>query len=508
MAETTVKKWFSAETLGRKLYDVVCRFPLAVAAIAALATLALMAIHDLDVNYRRWPILWFALTSSVAVTLAVEERWAWLKTLLAGLAVAALWGARCLFFPANDNDMTEAQWVEVGVVCGAAFFAVFFSAFLRRDTDAPWWNFSLRTLARLILGSLFSGTLFGGLVLAVHAVAELFDVNPPDEIFGWLSVACFVVFAPLYVLAGVPDGETKRDGELRPDHLLKVLALYILGPILAIYVLILYLYLAKIVVTWELPNGWVSWLVTTLGAGGLAMTLLLYPHRMRSGNRLIGFLSRWTGIIIAPLLLLMTVGIARRVSDYGWTPNRAYILLLNLWFYAIYAWLFIVRGRRVKWILVSAVVVALVSSVGPWSLARISPREDENAIPAAEWEEEGTWFSSDSTMVENVPVAIGREYDRFVEIRWDRMEETLKADVELTLRGDDLVIGLPKGNAEGESPREFVLSLDRVIRQREFRGEGFLFLSDECYGTRYETSDSIQVNYLGGFLFYNTLTAE
>jgi hypothetical protein len=505
-----MKKSFSPEAIFRKLSGVVRRFPLAVAAIVALAVLVLLIVHGFDdeINYRWWPILWFALTSSVAVTLAVEERWSWPKTLLAGLAVAASWGARCFFFPANDNDMTEAQLVEVGVVCGAAFFAVFFSAFLRRDTDAPWWNFSLRTLVRLILGSLFSGILFGGLVLAVHAVAELFDINPPDEIFGWLSVACFVVFAPLYVLAGVPDGETKRDGELRPEHLLKVLALYILGPILAIYVLILYLYLAKIVVTWELPNGWVSWLVTTLGVGGLAMTLLLYPHRMRSGNRLMGFLSRWTGVIIAPLLLLMTVGIARRVSDYGWTPNRAYILLLNLWFYAIYAWLFIVRGRRVKWILVSAVAVALVSSVGPWSLARITPREDENAMPAAEWEEEGTWFSSDSTMVKNLPVAIGREYDRLMEIRWDRMEETLKADVELTLRGGDLFIGLPKGDAEGESPREFVLPLERLTNQREFRSEGFLFLVGECYGTRYETRDSIRVDYLEGFLFYNTGTAE
>ncbi len=70
-------------------------------------------------------------------------------------------------------------------------------------------------------------------------------------------------------------------------------------------------------------------------------------------------------MIVVPLLVLMTVGIARRISDYGFTVNRAYILLLNLWFYGVYIYLFAVRGRHVKWILISAVVVAFVSRVAP-----------------------------------------------------------------------------------------------------------------------------------------------
>jgi hypothetical protein len=342
-------------------------------------------------------------------------------------------------------------------------------------------------------------------MLAVFAVSELFDVEPPEELAGWIGVACGVVFAPLYVLAGVPRGDAKRYDELHPEPLLKVLALYILGTIMAVYALILYVYLAKIVITWELPNGWVSWLVTVLGAGGLAMTLLLYPHRMRSENRVVEFLSRWTGVIIAPLLMLMTIGIARRIGDYGWTPNRAYILLLNLWFYAIYAWLFIVRGRHVKWILISAVIVAFVSSVGPWSLARIEAKPDaESDLPAAQ-EEEYQAFSSDSTFLLNTPYSLTEEYDNFARIYWISSD---KADnsISLTEEDGDLVISVAGDEdtaASGEAiAREFRISMREAATAREIRGEGFMLLINECYGTRYETTDSVEVNVLDGFLFY------
>jgi hypothetical protein len=267
-------------------------------------------------------------------------------------------------------------------VGGSALGAIFFSAFLKPGTDAEWWNFTLRTLLRLALGAIFAGILFVGFLLAIHAVGLLFEFDPPEELFADLAMVCFALFAPLHVMAGIPSGGLKRDPEIVPVPLLKVLALYILGPVMAVYALILYAYLFKIIVTWQLPDGLVSWLVTALGAGGLAMTLLLWPHRMSGGNRAAEILSRWTGVVIAPLLVLMTVGIARRVADYGWTPNRCYILLLNLWFYGVYAWLWVVRGRRVKWIVISAVAAALLSSVGPWSLARVTPCDNTGPDPA------------------------------------------------------------------------------------------------------------------------------
>jgi hypothetical protein len=136
---------------------------------------------------------------------------------------------------------------------------------------------------------------------------------------------------------------------------------------------ILYAYLIRIVVAWELPDGWVSWLVSALAVGGLLVITLIYPMRMAE-NRWIERLSRYSGVVILPLLLLMTVGIGRRIGDYGVTINRCYILLLNIWLYGIYAYLYFSRAKHIKWILITPMVIVLLASAGPWKFSSVTKR--------------------------------------------------------------------------------------------------------------------------------------
>ncbi len=496
MKKEDVKRFFSPGAILRKLSATAVRFPLPVAIIAALAVLLFISIHNHDVmDYRLWISLPMALLASVAVTVSLEDglerrrrRQRIFTTLAVTIVAVLLCGLYALILPGESHAVDDAQAVEIAVMMGTVFFAIFFVSFLGRERrgegDAPWWNFGVRTIWRLMLGAIFSGILFGGFFLALLALEELFGVDIPGEAIGDLAVVCFVVFAPLYVLAGVPQGEAKHDTELHPEPVLKVLALYILAPVLAVYTLILYGYLLKIVVMWELPNGWVSWLVTVLAMGGLVVTLLLYPLRMRGDNKVVDFLSRWMGVIFLPLLVLMTVGIARRVSDYGFTVNRAYILLLNLWFYGVYIYLFAVRGRRVKWILISAVAVGVLSSVGPWSIARVVvPRpSDETAGVLTTVDMDYEWFRSDSTAVSNMPYILeGRSYGRFARIAWtyydaERGEYDELTDMKLSEQEDDLVVGLPK---EG---REFRIPFRRAAEEKVISGDGYMFMVGICEG--------------------------
>jgi hypothetical protein len=45
---------------------------------------------------------------------------------------------------------------------------------------------------------------------------------------------------------------------------------------------------------------------------------------------------------------------------------------VNLWFYGIYAHIFITKAQRIKWILVSAAAMILLTSVGPWSIPNVT----------------------------------------------------------------------------------------------------------------------------------------
>ena len=137
-------------------------------------------------------------------------------------------------------------------------------------------------------------------------------------------------------------------------------------PLLALYLIVLYVYGIRILVRWELPDGGVGWLVSVLMVGCVVVELGLYPL-MRSGEAkpFERWIVRWLPVLILPLLLLMTVGIARRLSDYGITPLRLYLLTFNLWCYAVCIGLFVGRARRIRWIMTSLAAVFLLTSVLP-----------------------------------------------------------------------------------------------------------------------------------------------
>ncbi len=525
MKKEDVKIFFSPGAIVRKLSATAVRFPISVAIIAVLAVLLFITIRDdKAVDYRLWIALPMALFASVVFTVGFEEGLERLRRpqrflviIVGTLGLVLLSLLYTLFFPADKHAVDKAQTVEIAVIMGSLFFSVFFIAFLghgrgenRDEGDAAWWNFGVRTLWRLMLGAVFAGILFGGFALALVALDKLLGVYIPDDAYAYLSVLSFVVFAPLYVLAGIPSDVAKHDAEMHRDPVLKVLGLYILAPILAVYTLILYVYLLKILVTWELPNGWVSWLVTVLAMGGLGVTLLLYPLRMRGGNRVVEFMSRWTGVVIVPLLLLMSVGIARRISDYGFTVNRAYILLLNIWFYGVYIYLFAVRGRCVKWILISAVAVAFLSSVGPWSIERIvTPREQASekiAVGEVENGDNGEFFGSYNMVRDNLLYELDGKYGKFVIIDWHG-DDGKDGNFEYTQKGDELLIKISNHDNESDGGntllKEVRVPLRESISGGEIRGEDFFLLLINSTGTQYAAQDSIHINQLKGYLFFD-----
>jgi hypothetical protein len=73
-----------------------------------------------------------------------------------------------------------------------------------------------------------------------------------------------------------------------------------------------------------------------------------------------------------PLLVLMSIGIARRWSDYGISIHRCYVLALNIWFYGICLYLFVSKAKHPKWIIISPAVIFLVLSFQPIGMAKVT----------------------------------------------------------------------------------------------------------------------------------------
>ena len=366
--------FFSVSSATEKLTLLVQRFPVSVFIVGGLSVLFFIAINDdLDkISYKLWLFFSTGIFISIVATLFAEDFFDYLKSCATSLFVILLWGAYCYFLPCETDNIQISKWIEISAISWTAFFAMFFISFLKTGQDRAFWNFTSHTLFQMALACIFGSILFGGLSLALLAIDSLFNVSIDAKLYGNLAVVCYVIFAPLYFLANIPKKTEKRNDEIFYTKVQKILAIYILTPILAVYAAILYAYLFKIVFAWELPNGWVTWLVSALALGGLLVITVLYPVREASKNKIVYFISRWFGLLILPLLILMTIGIFRRIGDYGITINRCYVLLLNLWFYGIYIYLFFTQSRHIKWILISPVAIALITSISAWGMANIT----------------------------------------------------------------------------------------------------------------------------------------
>ena len=374
MKRISIKEW------SEKLQQMAVRFTFPLFFVLGFAFLIFINInkHNADIDSRIWILFGLGIPLTLAISLLSEGLKDKLWKVVFNLIGIILLTIYAYLLPDKDNFLSVNfyQTFILGIVFTLSCFVV---SFFKKDNDISFWEFSKTSIIQFIISLIFAGVLMLGLSLAIVSLKELFNIDIKSEVYENLSAICFAIFAPVYFLSNIPSETEKRKQEYKLDKFLTILGLFILLPILAVYSIILYIYLIQIVVKWELPKGWVTWLVSVLALGGFLTMMIQYPLRTEL-NKVAVFFARFFPIILFPLLVLMTVGIFRRFDDYGLTINRSYVFLLNFWLYGISIYLFITQSKHLKWIVVTFAGIAFISSVGPWSVFNITRRNMINTI--------------------------------------------------------------------------------------------------------------------------------
>ena len=175
----------------------------------------------------------------------------------------------------------------------------------------------MKSTKGLVFGSLAGGILPFFVMILCQTVGWLFDLEIPT---GDVYLNLLILFGPtlgLFVFLLFVDDADDSDGE-EVSYNLRIIPVLLL-----IYMVILYVYAAKILIQWELPKGGVAYLVCAMLIFGLISSLF----GQNSTIRLTRWFNKWFPVLSIPLLVLLWVGIVRRISDYGLTETRVYLLL-------------------------------------------------------------------------------------------------------------------------------------------------------------------------------------
>lgn len=187
--------------------------------------------------------------------------------------------------------------------------------------NEPYGRNILDTVINVAVGFIIGFLLLIILDAIIASVSFLFDLGLEGKWFSYPFAFIVFVIIPLLCCSFVTRRAYKEDN----GKILQIAVGYILSPALVIYAAILFIYIIRILLRWELPNGGVAYLVASF----IAVALICHLLRLQTKKRPFEwFYKAFPIIAIAPLILLW-IGIFRRVGEYGLTEARFYLILLS-----------------------------------------------------------------------------------------------------------------------------------------------------------------------------------
>lgn len=423
-------KKFSFSAMVERFGQSFKRFPIAMLLTAFLTCFLIFLNHGGDhavSSKMMFLLIFYPATGAllaVAISLLTEDFKSKVLRWILPVFVQLVWFAVSVWLAQFDR-FSLPQAIAVSATVAAFAFAVFLLCFYRKRMEIPFWNFSVRTLGALLAALAIAGILTLGLILLVESLKMLFGMGFDYKTDVDIVTVCMVLLAPMLFMNLIPRGEMKYLNEV-PEYsrFAKGVVQYLFLPLLGLYMLTLYAYAIKILLQWSLPVGGVSYLVT----GSMVLMVLLiyitYPLQHLEGNRLFKQVARWLPVVMLPLLALMTIAIARRLSDYGITVSRLYLLVFNLWCYAVCLWLIFTRNKRIWLIPASFAVILFLISVGPQSIPNITQRHLKKEARTAFTESGITQF----------PLS-GEQYEQWLKTADPKVAEAIDSKLDY-LRGD------------------------------------------------------------------------
>ncbi len=273
----------------------------------------LLAVMNFDVfsKYQESYTLLFPMTFSVSYIFNIltrDKSWRWLYYIAPAATVALN-----LIFIWKFSDSLYALLMVLPIL-------LFILATTSRDNE-HFAKSMLNVQLSLLITQFFMGITLGLLSAIIYSITELYDMSFQSEFFVYIVAPICGLLSPM-ILFYLLDGALFK---IEKSTVVSILMNYILSPAILIYAIVLYSYFMLILVSWELPSGGVAWMVFALAIFfllGKAMNLLSEKVRF-------GWMYKYYTMIMLPLLVMFWVGVARRISDYGLTESRIYLLIFG-----------------------------------------------------------------------------------------------------------------------------------------------------------------------------------
>lgn len=369
---STLKDFFDPKNLSKVICGALLRFSIAYGLAIVTTIVSIFLVHFYD-RYKGEPISWFLFfcaTSSIisfAAQIMGEDIFSGRTKNVIISALVTLWGGLVLYYSTiGISNLSPQLIILLPAIFLLLMVLMFTIPFWRRPNDVPMWNFLWAVTFSFFIATIFSGIVQSSISILFFSFDGLFGLEVPSTVFTDLAIVCYGLLMPLIFGSLVPFGNLKYNESFEVSKFLKTLAIYVLTPIMLVYLVVLYIYICKIIISWNLPRSyWVSCLTSISMLLLLGISFIALPIVANKKNQSIHKIIRILPVLVIPPLVLMTIGIIRRLSDYGVSVPRIFLLAANVWFYVVLVYLIITKSTRMRLIPISFCLLFLLLSLPP-----------------------------------------------------------------------------------------------------------------------------------------------
>jgi len=301
--------------------------------------------------------------------------------LLTNLVIIAMMSGYWYYFAPDTEGFQYTKIVRFFLFSAITHLIVTFLPYLLHGDLDDFWEYNRQLFINFFTGLLYAILIFAGIAFAILAVENLFDIEIDGSIYGHLYAIVAGLFHTSYFLSNFPR---KYEYELEPQlfhrgfvNLIK----FVFISIVALYFVILYSYGFKILFTWELPQGWVSKLVIGFSVVGILTYLLNYMLPKIEQSGWVKTYRKWFFFVLLPVTGLLFIAIYKRLSDYGFTEERYFVLLTGIWLLGICLYFIFSKKDDIRFIPISLAIGLLIGAIGgPLSAFSISKKSQKNRL--------------------------------------------------------------------------------------------------------------------------------
>lgn len=256
--------------------------------------------------------------------------------------------------------------IEKLIATGIIFFLLFLLVPIigKKDEEEKYFQ---SVVVDKIVTILYSMVLFLGLTAVFLTVDGLSLIKLKEQIYIEIWLFVVFVFAMIFFASKLKKVDENLE-EYEIHKIFRFLIYFIVIPLITIYTGILYIYFGKMLITKSWPQGLVSHLILWYTIFSLFIMIMVTP--MREKDLVAKIFKNYFPFISVPLLILSIVSISKRISQYGVTELRYFIVLLGIWL--IFCMVSSIFKARLSVILISLIAVVYISVFSPINNRRIT----------------------------------------------------------------------------------------------------------------------------------------